>query len=213
MVNEQTRLKLQSVATPWPAEKPNIKPSQLKWFHAAHRSVFNKLCSRRPQGIYLELGTWTGVGSTKFVLDRFTDMTVIGIDHFQGSPEHQRKGEWKDIADNLWDHFCVNLWKYRDRLYPVSNNTIDGMKAIAAAGIEPDVIYIDAAHEQEPVYNDIRTALELFPTAILMGDDYVAPNIHPGVSLAIEQAIKEGLFTRKEFTHEQRVWYLTRNVK
>lgn len=213
MVNEQTKLKLQSVATPWPAEKPKIKPSQVKWFHGAHRNVFNKLCGQHPQGIYLELGTWTGVGSTKFVLDRFPQMSVIGIDHFKGSSEHQRKDEYRPIAENLWEHFCCNLWNYRDRLYPISNNTIDAMKSVAAAGIKPDVIYIDAAHEQEAVYNDLKTALELFPGAIIVGDDYIAPHLHPGVWKAIDQAVKEGLITSQEFKNERRVWYLTRNVK
>jgi hypothetical protein len=44
--------------------------------------------------------------------------------------------------------------------------------SVVSEGISPDVIYIDADHHYEPAKEDISTALELFPQATLVGDDY-----------------------------------------
>jgi hypothetical protein len=38
--------------------------------------------------------------------------------------------------------------------------------------VKPDVVYIDADHHYEAAKSDIKKALELFPEALLVGDDY-----------------------------------------
>lgn len=154
------------------------------------------------------------MGSTRYMLDRYPQLKVIAIDTFKGSAEHQRNTEWKPIADNLWQHFCVNVWMHRQRVFPFRMTTVEGMKAVVAIDIQPDIVYIDAAHDADNVYADVSTALECFPGAIIVGDDYLPKGAgHPGVRLGIERVMDEGLIKPKEFKHRQRVWYLTRNVK
>lgn len=46
------------------------------------------------------------------------------------------------------------------------------MPHIIFAGIIPDIIYIDADHHYQAAKNDIMRSLELFPRALLVGDDY-----------------------------------------
>jgi len=206
---------LKEAATPWPAEKPKIKASRSRWFHRVHQEVFQQLFKEFPNGTYLELGTWTGMGSTRYVLDHYPGMKVIAIDTFKGSPEHQRKEDWKKIADSLWQHFCVNIWQHHHRVFPFRMTTVNGMEAVAATGVQPDIVYIDAAHDEASVYNDIETALKCFPKAVIVGDDFVPANVagHPGVRLGVERAIAAGLIEPDEFHHRQRVWYLSRNRK
>lgn len=211
---KQQLSELQKIATPWPASKPKIQPSASKWFNRDHEVIFRRLCRKKPNGLYLELGTWTGMGSTKYIADRYPAMTMICVDTFEGSEEHRRIEAYNKVRVKLWDHFCANHWKNRKRLYPVRSTTIEGMEQIAKAGLSPHLIYVDAAHDEDSVYNDIRTALKCFPRSIIMGDDYSkAATGHPGVRLGIERAIDEKLFAAKEFKNHRRVWYLTRNTQ
>jgi len=206
--------KLQLIATPWPNEKPLLKPSTSKWFNQQHVAVFKQLLAPHRTGLYLELGTWTGMGSTKFVADNYPEVTMICIDTFEGSEEHHRIEAYKSIAANLWDHFCANRWHSRKRLFPIRTDTISGLRAVWNIGLKPDVIYIDAAHDAESVYQDLRMTLECFPEAVIMGDDFLLEGEgHPGVRLGIEKAIAEGLVAPHELKHNHRVWYLNRNVK
>jgi len=46
------------------------------------------------------------------------------------------------------------------------------MVAIQSQGVEPDAVYIDAAHDTASVTADVLTAARLWPGANLVGDDY-----------------------------------------
>ena len=213
MLSKLQLSKLQEISTSWPDKKPELNPSDSKWFNQHHEVAFKQICREYSDGLYLELGTWTGAGSTRFIADQYPDMTIICIDTFEGSAEHYRTPAYDRVRVKLWDHFVVNQWHNKHRMFPIRTDTITGMKKVAAAGLEPNVVYIDAAHDTESVFQDIYTALECFPKAIIRGDDYTPPGTgHPGVRDGIERAIAEGLFAASEFSRYHRIWYLTRNV-
>lgn len=193
--------------TPIPNKNPGV-PSQSKWFQPdVQGAVFSRLLQKNSKGPFLELGTWTGAGSTKFVAQNFKQMDIICVDTWEGSPEHHKIAAYNKVRVRLWDHFCSNLWDYRDRIYPLKMTTVAGMHAVSNSGIKPEVIYVDAAHDTDSVYEDVSTALSLFPEAKLCGDDY-APKQNPGVSDAIERCIRERLFPRHMFKTHKRCWYL-----
>ena len=212
LTSEQIK-SLDIICCNWPEQKPTITPSRLKWFSTNHEIVFNKLLHRRTDGVYLELGSWTGAGSTEHVTKTFKNMSLICVDTFEGSPENHKDSKQKVIANNLWQHFCCNRWDERDRIWPMKGKTIECMTALAQHKVFPDFVYIDAAHDVESVFADLQTALNLFPNAIILGDDYTAPNQdHCQVYLAIDRAIKQGLIKSTEFKNVGRAWYLTRNL-
>ena len=205
--------KLRSACTDFPEESPGRK-SRSKWFNVdVQGHVFRQLLGRGSSGPFLELGTWTGAGSTLYVANTFKKMDVICVDTWEGSAEHHRIEAYNKVRVNLWDHFCSNLWQDRSRVYPLRMTTVEGLRAVFDAGIEPEVIYVDAAHDEKSVYADVSTALLLFPKAKICGDDYT-PQVgsHPGVANALHRCITEGLFTRQEFKHRNRCWHLTRNI-
>ena len=43
---------------------------------------------------------------------------------------------------------------------------------LKAAGVDPSVVYIDADHHYDGAYKDVRSTLEKFPKAIIVGDDW-----------------------------------------
>lgn len=214
MLTTQQSQKLETVSTAWPASKPDFKPNKSKWFSNNHAAVFSRLLNSKPNGIYLELGTWTGAGSASFVLGTFPAMTVVCVDTFNGSEEHLAHPVQSKIAANLWPIFCVNCWEERERTYPIRKPSVEGMHAFATTGLSPDFIYIDAAHDADSVFADVEAALKLFPKAVVFGDDYVLPNRgHRGVYDALERAKKEKLIRSEELRNFDRIWYLTRNLK
>jgi hypothetical protein len=213
MLSATQRKSLESVSEPWPSVKPDVAPSNSAWFGSAHQLVFTRLLRTKPKGIYMELGTWTGAGSTRHVSRLFGDMTLICIDTFAGSEEHLKHPEQRKIAANLWPIFCVNSWNEREHIFPVKKPSVEGMNAVAATGVHPDFIYIDAAHDLDSVFADITTALKLFPKAVVFGDDFVYPELgNGGVYLALKKAIELNVIQKNELRNFGRVWHLTRNV-
>lgn len=214
MLTDSQRQRLEQVVTPWPEKLPEIKPSRSKWFSRNHENVFRRFLRNYMDGIFLELGSWTGAGSTSYLLRTYPNLTVIAVDTFEGSAEHHRIEEYNKIRVNLWDHFCLNMQPYRGRVWPMKRTTVKALHILAQkTDIKPNVIYIDAAHDRKSVFTDIKTAIELFPESDIIGDDYVPRPGHPGVRHGVEDAIKAGLFTRNEFNLDGRVWYLSRKTK
>jgi predicted O-methyltransferase YrrM len=206
--------RLKAIATPWPALKPDFKPEPSAWFGSNHARVFTELLTKKPAGLYMELGTWTGAGSTNFVAKFFPRMTMVCVDTFEGSEEHLKHPTQSKIAANLWSLFCVNRWEERSRIFPVRKSSVSGMQLIANANLAPDFIYIDAAHDAASVHADVQAALTLFPKAVVFGDDYVLPGKgHTGVYDGLMRAKDQNLFQISEISSFDRIWYLTRNLK
>lgn len=122
--------------------------------------------------LVVELGSFLG-DSAKFIADNAPNATVVCIDHWMGSDEHQ-EGPYKDIIRNrnLFEAFVVSCWNYRKRIIPIRARTVDGLRIVSRFGLKPDVIYIDAAHDSVSVTEDLNTSCSLFPDAVLIGDDY-----------------------------------------
>lgn len=65
--------------------------------------------------------------------------------------------------------------------------TQEGLQEIARRGLVPDLVYVDANHTYEAVLTDIRMARELFPRALLVGDDYNWQSVRRAVDVAAKE--------------------------
>lgn len=156
---------------PWPKEKPNgVDSVDHGFFHNPDKVKALQSVIKPEYQVLLEIGAWLGQ-STRILLEAANPQaTVISIDHWKGSAEHY--STHYEFLPVLYETFLVNCWQYRERLIPVRENSLDGLRIVAESGVKPDLILVDGSHEYEDVLKDIQTAHQWFPEAVICGDDY-----------------------------------------
>lgn len=157
---------------PWPGERPDIQgPVESPgWLGEGTEQILARSLSDETR-LVVELGAWLGM-STRFIADLAPNATVISIDHWRGSPEHQAGPSFQSMLATLYETFLMLCWPYRDQVIPLRMSTLEGLRMVASRGLEPDLIYVDAEHSYEAVTAELELARELFPRAQLVGADY-----------------------------------------
>lgn len=123
--------------------------------------------------IAVEVGVWLG-GSVRHIAQLLPEGgKVYAIDHWKGSIEHQAgKSHHHPAVSYLYQQFLSNVIHagLTDKIIPVR---MDSLEAAKALDIRPDLVYIDAAHDEESVYNDLVAWFPLVKGhGVLCGDDY-----------------------------------------
>jgi len=137
--------------------------------------------------LMIEIGCFL-CGSTHDWLQTIDSLKVIGIDPWEidaasilegydGNPVFEPC--FKKIADR--EEFIgsvkangsflsamANIKKYSGRFYPVKEFSPEALYLLHKLGVKPDLIYIDS----NKVLDDLDVCKELFPQAILCGDDW-----------------------------------------
>lgn len=188
---------------PWPDEKPEVGHHPIPgWLN---KGTAKYLSQHIPiEGLVVELGTWRGL-SARRMLSRMSAAKVVCIDHWEGSPEHTvgcYADRVKDLLPKLWEHFVADSWRFRNHIVPLKMDTLAGLHVVHRYGLKPDLIYVDAGHEFEPVFNDISVATALFPGAIIVGDDWYIEGVREAAKL-----LNKRLEGRYEFEHNVKSFY------
>ena len=170
----------------WPSEKPKIPPfPQRDWFFPGVQELLARVVSPTAR-LIVELGAWTG-RSTRHLANLAPRATVIAIDHWQGSPEHKSDAELAPFLPRLFETFLSECWSYRTQIIPLRAETVEGLRRIAEAGLEPDLVYVDADHSFEHVVADLQAAMDLFPKAAIVGDDWDWEGVHTAIETLAKQ--------------------------
>jgi len=153
---------------PWPDTIP-CPPEMHTWPHlyGPVKEGIAKFLTPATQ-VYVELGSWCG-GSAKVAAELAPNARIICIDAWDGRGGYQYD---PGITARSLRLFQANLWEYRVRVTGLRADTLTGLADVYAAGIKPDVVYVDADHNALPAAADIMLALALFPRALVCGDDY-----------------------------------------
>lgn len=170
---------------PFPEHKPDVPPCPHGWLFGVVKKSLQAIIGKETRCV-LEVGSWMGL-STRFILDAAPHATVICVDTWAGSPEHFARPAWAAMVPTLYETFIVNLWPYRDRVIPMRMPSTEGIAAIAAAGVVPECVYIDALHDYDSVRADTEAALAAWPNAPIVGDDY-SPE-WPGIIRWVDELI------------------------
>ena len=162
---------------PWPDECPDIKPTRDGW--TVHETAWYEIFGDLEQPIFAEVGSWMG-RTSHWLMQRFPRLRLIAVDLWTLDADNfvrTHRDHWVEMGrikatDALADIYRVNLWDYRERVVTIQSDSVDGMRRIAGAAVQPAVVYIDASHDYPAVIRDVTTALELFPRSVICGDDY-----------------------------------------
>lgn len=177
-------------AYPWPEESPRAPTpdeTSAHWFNDDNRAMLAPHLGPDVKGI-IELGTWLGA-SARWMLDNAPNAVCICVDWWQGDQYINRSPRFHPLIHRLYDRFVWRNWMYRDRIIPVKEVTLYGMMRISelAPDFVPDLIYVDANHAYEAARADIDMAYKLWPSVVLVGDDW-DPAQFPGVIQAVEES-------------------------
>jgi hypothetical protein len=151
------------------------------------RDLLADLLKERPIGTMIEIGSFL-CGSAEQWLDASDTLEVVGVDPWEGNwasiltryrDNPVFESCWKGIEDRdaaiaslaLHGPFksaMANIQRHRERFFPFVGKSPDALRALHAAGVEADIIYFDS----DKVLGDLEVGLELYPNAILSGDDW-----------------------------------------
>jgi hypothetical protein len=171
----------------------------------------------RPSRV-IEVGTWKGGSALTMArhLERlWLDAEILCVDTWLGALEM-----WTDLDDperhgalrlhhgypTVYYTFLANVVRagqqYRVTPFPVPSLT--AAQWCALRGVRADLIYLDASHEEEDVYQDLVTWWDIVaPGGILFGDDWS----WDGVRLAVQRFARE---YRLAIAHRHDKWELTK---
>lgn len=161
---------------PWPEECPDVMKRNWSLDGGGRWMVQEKL-RREGINLLLEIGSFLG-GSILNWLEASPDVIVAAVDPWPdsaGVADYARKlGLGESFAKQLeqpqgfYNTFVANMWEYRDRVIPVREYSPGILHELADLGLCPDLIYLDS----DKVGTEIELCAELFPGAIMTGDDW-----------------------------------------
>ena len=165
------------------------------WFQC--QPLYKRMVEQAQNGsVFVEVGVWKGKSASFMgveILNSGKKIEFYAVDHFQGSPEHQNDPAVKGMT--LKEECYQNLLPVAGivRMLPVPSLTAAAMFADESV----DFVYIDGAHEYEPLKADIAAWFPKVKTGgIIAGDDY-GIGVHPDVKTVVDEifpsAVKEGV--------------------
>lgn len=110
----------------------------------AYREAFGQ----KPVRSILEIGSWEG-RSTRFLLSRFPESTLIAVDTWEGSDEHQENSALSEIEERF-DH---NTSMFSGRVQKFQGRSIDFFSQ-APGDKQFDLAYVDGSHFGDDVLVD-----------------------------------------------------------
>jgi len=119
--------------------------------------------------VVIEVGSWLGLSTRHIARTIPEDGVVYAVDHWLGTPSEDNSVF--DMA-NLYRQFLSNVI-HENLTHKIVPLRMSSIEAAATLQIKPDVVYVDATHEYNEVYEDITL---WFPFVkghgVLCGDDY-----------------------------------------
>jgi hypothetical protein len=171
---------------PWPSEKPQVSRfPERDWLAPGTQWLLADSVSRSTR-LIVEVGSWIG-RSSRYLANLAPRANVIAVDHWQGTPEHQADPELAPAIPRLYETFLSECWDYRSQIIPVRTDSIEGLRRIADAGLQPDLVYLDGDHSFDGVVADVRLVLDLFSRAVIVGNEWNRETVRAAVQTAVRE--------------------------
>jgi len=133
------------------------------------------------EATFVEVGSWKGKSIaflTVEIINSGKKIDIFSIDTWKGSSEHSEDADV--VNDRLYDLFLSNIKPIEDHITPIRKPSIEAAKDFNDDSIE--IVFIDAAHEYEPVKEDINAWLpKVRKGGLIAGHDYLLPSVKKAV--------------------------------
>jgi hypothetical protein len=187
------------LSSPYPLDLQGWLPHG---FQNAFGDILDSIVNQKKQGeevIIIEIGTWKGLSAhtmATIAKTKGVKVKIICIDTWLGAPEfwtylrgHATHDLKKDSVGypTVYHTFINNMVGsgISDVIYPLPLPSQQALDVIKFYNLRADIIYVDAAHEYEPVRGDILGYWEILTSSgVMFGDDYNPPD-WPGVVKAV----------------------------
>ncbi len=138
---------------------------------------FKDIFAQKNIQVAVEVGTWLGNCAIYLAEMLPENGKIFCVDHWLGSAEHRDPHNYGEYAllPTLFRQFLSNiiLTKQTDKVIPVRTESLQAVEKFRELNIRPDLVYIDASHDYNSVYNDIRAWHSILnEDGILCGDDW-----------------------------------------
>lgn len=148
--------------------------------------VFHQLIDETNPNIIIEVGTWKGqsaINMGNYVLSKKLNSKIYCIDTWLGAIEfwtNFKNTPGRDLIlkngyPQVYYQFLSNVVHngLQDVIIPFPNTSSTGFKYLEYNKIKADLIYIDASHEEEDVYSDLKNYYKILNDGgIIFGDDF-----------------------------------------
>jgi hypothetical protein len=131
--------------------------------------------------VIVEVGSWKGASAVNLAklapaaAIYCVDTWLGGLDHWLHE-ETPPNGLCRDDFGSpmLYHQFLLNvtLSGHPEQIHPIQQTSLNGIRLLHLAGLRPQLVYIDGSHQYDDVCADILAAFNLFPGAVIFGDDY-----------------------------------------
>jgi SAM-dependent methyltransferase len=168
----------------------------------SHHPWFEQIIAQIRPRLILEVGTWKGASAIHMAkaARKFNPTAqVLCVDTWLGShkvlwktPDYRRQLLLKHGFPQQYFQFLANVvhTKMQDAIFPMPMTSYAAASILVDSGLQFDMIYIDAHHDEEEVYGDIARCYPLLRKGgIMLGDDYLRSEI--GVIKAVNRFAAE----------------------
>jgi len=174
-------------------------------YSAGNANQIADIFSKNDIHVVVEVGSWIGGGSTRHMGEflKKCNGTLYAVDTWLGNITQQAGGDaYQPVLGHVYQQFLSNMihWNLTDVVIPCRMRSLEASKALDA---KPDLIYIDAEHTTEAVYEDL---LAWYPFVkghgILCGDDWH----YSDVKVAVNRFALENNLRIEAIDNFWRVW-------
>jgi predicted O-methyltransferase YrrM len=175
-----------ALSEPEPYRSVEPLPTNLNGFFGGNRAWYlQSIVNTIHPKVVVELGSWLGNSAIFLAKNIDAHATVYAVDHWLGSEEHQTGG-FQAMLPTLYRQFLSNVKNVglTHKIVPVRMSTIEA----ARLDIKPDMVYVDASHDAESVYQDIMAWYpKLNSGGVMCGDDFNWASVEQGVRRAARE--------------------------
>ncbi len=151
------------------------------WYSNAPQ--LHTLMQMHPVYTIVEIGVWLGKSAMDLARHLPDGGVLYAVDHFQGSQEHQiGASSWHPCVHFLYEQFLSNVIhnQLTDTIIPIPLTSAQAAPFLSH--IQPDLIYIDASHDTDSLYQDLVLWYpRVAHTGILCGDDWCWESVRKAV--------------------------------